>query len=280
MVSFRGVFLLALFSSPVVWGEPLPALNYQLLDSYDFESAQQLSPWRMEGPGQVSIENGRMLLVSQYQQKLQQSLPQALLENDQTAVTESVLRPYLLPLIEQLNPEELQHYQPGTPVRFSHFVLWNSDPLPDNFAIEYDIEAANPYPLHMLHFSATGLTGESVFADHLAPRRGIARQYMYGDISTYRVSYYAGSRGTINMRKAPGRQLLASAPDSSAMAAGQVHRVKLVKWQGSIRFYIDDQLQLAVDDKAPLGGGFWGLRLMVMARCYYDNIRLYELSAR
>ena len=274
----RAAFLSVFYHCAAVCSEAPPTLNHRLLASYDFESPGQLSDWHMEGPGQIAISDGRMLLASRYQQKLQQSLPAELLENDRTAVSESVLRPYLLPLVRAFNPEELQHYRPGSPIRFSHFVLWNTDPLPDNFAIEYDLEADNPYPLHMLHFSAAGLTGESIFADHLALRRGIARQYMYGDIATYRISYYSGSRNTINIRKAPGRQMLASVRDSSAMQAGQVYRARLIKWRGNIRFYLDDRLLMDINDKEPLGGGYWGLRLMVMAKCYYDNIRLYALS--
>lgn len=275
----RGVaFFSAFCHCAAACGEAPPQLNYHLLASYDFESSEQLSDWHMEGPGEIIISDGRMLLASSYQQKLQQSLPAELLKNDQTAVSESVLRPYLLPLVRTFNPEELQHYQPGTPIRFGHFVLWNTDPLPDNFAIEYDLEAANPYPLHMLHFSAASLAGESIFVDHLALRRGIASQYMYGDIATYRISYYSGSRNTVNMRKAPGRQMLASVPHNSGIKAGQVYRARLIKWQGNIRFYLDDRLLMNVNDKEPLGGGYWGLRLMVMAKCYYDNVRLYALS--
>lgn len=249
-----------------------------LIARYNFSNQLQLEDWIAEGPAEVSIAAGRLYLESEFRLPVQGALTDQQIRAG-NGTDESIYRHVLVPLLAKRKPDALKDYKAGDPIRYGHAVLWNKHPLPANFIIEYDFRAEAPYPLHLVHFSAAASDGGSIFADGMAPRTGVAREYMYGDLSTYRISYFSGSHNSVNMRKAPGRNLAASqSPDPSAEQYGQIMRAKIVKRGGSIRFYINGKRALQHIDPQPLGAGRWGFRVMLLAKASYDNIRIYGLN--
>ncbi|GAA6203662.1 DUF1961 family protein [Thalassotalea sp. SU-HH00458] len=273
--------LFQLFIISIAWGAedqlPINSLKYELLKSYDFSNSVQMEDWEIEGPGSFAISSSQMLLVSDYQQRLISLLkPEQIWQGNGTQ--ETLFRETLLPLIAENNPEYLQNYIKGTPIRYGNIVLWNKLSLPSNYAIEYDFQSASPYPLHMLLFSAMGINEQSIFSTRLPKRNGIANQYMNSDLSNYRISYFSGKRATINMRKSPGRHLIASIPELPSLIMGEKYKIKLIKFNQHIHFYINDALIIDYIDTNPLLGGHWGFRLMLFAKSYYDNIKIYSLK--
>ena len=130
----------------------------------------------------------------------------------------------------------------------------------------------------MITFCGRGLNGEDVFDPKLRPRYGVSTQYMHGDIQNYRISYWTGPRGTINMRRAPGRELTAEvAGDVPTYALDREVQLELIRWQGRIVFKVDGQTLADWTDDAPFGDGFFSLRLMAAAKGWYDDYEVYRL---
>ena len=248
-----------------------------LLAHYDFSDISQMDDWIAEGPAELRIQNGRLHLESAYREDVTSRLTDAEIRAA-NGTDEKIYRDILVPLLESTDPQALKGYQPGSPIRFGHTVLWNKRPLPNNYVIEYTFRNESPYPLHLLHFSASGQDGQSIFSPELSPRTGVAAQYMFGDIRTYRLSYFSGNRGTINMRKAPGRLLIGEVPDKTIVAAGSSQSVRLTKHGSRIRFAVNGEPAFVLDDPEPLGGGYWGFRLMLLAASSYDDIRVFAIG--
>jgi hypothetical protein len=105
-------------------------------------------------------------------------------------------------------------------------------------------------------------------------------------LNNYHVSYWAGPRGTANLRKnrgfhfvAEGRDLIAGAP------AEAFQTVRIYKRGGTIRITVDDALAVAYDDDDATFGpvhrhsGWIGLRQMGHTlRCEYDDLKIYPLK--
>ena len=266
----------AMCAAQAAWPDEPPQSRLQLLGHYDFSAGEQFGDWIAEGPAHYYIDGGRLHLESVYRRAVDTRLtPEEIRASNGT--DERMYRHVLVPLLRSAHPQSLAGYREGDPIRYGHTVLWNAHPLPDDYVIEYTFRNESPYPLHLLHFSALGLGGESIFSDALQPRTGVASEYMYGDMRTYRLSYFSGTRGTINMRKAPGRVLVNETADTSVHRAGQDQRARLVKEGGAIRFYLNGEEAFDFNDDAPFGGGYWGFRLMLMAAASYDDIMVYAL---
>ena len=267
----------ALLISCVVPAKPwdIPA-NLQIIAEYDFSSPSHVNDWIAEGPAEVRIEDGALWLESVYREAVTQRLTSEEIWAG-NGTNERMFRNVLVSLVRSAEPEVLSDYEIGTPIRYGHTVLWNRTELPDNYVVQYRFKNRSPYPLHLVHFSAKGLNGESIFAEHLSPRNGIASQYMHGDIRTYRLSYFSGTRGTINMRKAPGRHLIDEMEDTSVGRDGHWQEVRLVKYGEKIRFFLDGELAFHFDDAEPFDGGYWGFRLMLMASAAYDDIKVFAI---
>lgn len=257
-----------------------PGVQKQLLYSCSFDSQADLSGWVMEGPGLATVENGKLLVCSRYQSRLADYLQQKA-----GASTDPDVKDYeekLIELVRQDEPAALAgYYATGQDAGFrgGPFHLWNRLPAPANYQLEFEFTPLAPYPLHMICFGAAWKDGRSIFDPALPPRNGVAGQYMQSDMCNYRISFFAGQRGLANMRRSPGRVMVAQGPDLAALKPDTVHTFRVVKWQQTVEFYTDDQLIFTFKDDAPLNGGQWGLRLMALARAYYDDFKLYELKA-
>ena len=246
-----------------------------LLQSYDFSSDEQLKDWKVEGWGSTSIENGRLILQPDYQPRMLSLYQQGKFSDNNLA---KEYGHYLAELTVKQYPKLTPTmYQKGV-FRGGHVNFWNTKATPDNYAIEFDFQSQSSQALHMLMFSALGNEGKSIFDASFAKRYGLASELMYGDMQQYRISYFFPARGTANMRKAPGRNLVAKGPDLASIKPNNIQKMLITKWQGQVHYFVDGKLALSFMDDDPLGKGHWGFRLMVLAKGAYDNIKVYQLD--
>jgi len=251
----------------------------QLVYQCDFNNKSSLEDWVMEGPGIAKIRKGRLELYSRYHKKVNRKMSKGKLVFEEG--TDKWYQYYVDGIAKNAEPELYPTYKVGKAFRGGHLVYWNKTITPENYVIEFDFKSSVPYPLHMIMFSATGTKGENIFDPSLQPRCGVANQYTRGDIYNYRISFLAPKRGTVNMRKCPGRRLVAKGKDYSIQDLTGKHHIKVVKWKDQIEFRIDDKLVFQYKDletDAPLSAGQTAIRLMVPARGFYDNYQIFELK--
>lgn len=176
---------------------------------------------------------------------------------------------------------------PGGPVRSpndNHLVCWLVKEIPVNFLLEFQVMPKDRRSgLNIIFFNARDTSGESIFDPALKPRTGIFGQYTNSDLSNYHVSYWAGDRGTANIRKNPGFHLVATGTDRVLPGtAGSFQTIRLYKRDGTIRLMVDDVISVAFDDDGSAYGpvlghtGWVGLRQMAhTGRCEYDNLKIF-----
>ena len=126
-----------------------------------------------------------------------------------------------------------------------------------------------------------------MFDPSLSPRNGSFVQYLSGDLDNYHISYWAGDRGSANLRKNHGFHLAAGGEDLVCSAApDQFQTIRIYKRGGMIRLTVDGRLALRYDDDGRTFGpvhthsGWIGLRQMAPThRCEYDHLAVYPLRA-
>jgi hypothetical protein len=246
----------------------------------DFDSASSLDDWVMEGPGVAEIDSGRLLIHSKWQSNLEEIQGQIDLRESGGGQYYSFLQQW----VEESEPEMLDKYmltKDGNS-RFigGHVQYWNKVPHPENFLIRIRFQPACLFPLHMVSFCGRGLNGEDVLDPSLAPRFGLGGQYMNGDIQNYRISYWTGTRGTINMRRAPGRVLVDGVEGHLPMSALEKEvLLEIYRFEGKVVFKCDGETKLEWTDPDPLSAGSFSLRLMAAAKGWYDQYEVYELHS-
>ncbi|TNJ46030.1 DUF1961 family protein [Tamlana fucoidanivorans] len=251
-------------------------LNYKNIYACNFNESKDLEDWILEGPGKVKLKKDRLLIHSKYQKFIHKKWKKGRITiNSTNSNYYPVLRKKMISDLK-INPSDYSYEGSfsGGPV-----VLWNKTKTPENYEITFNFKSLSPHSLHMIIFSALGLNGESIFSSDLAKRNGTAPKYTKGDISNYRISYFAPIRKTANLRKSPGRKMLDSGIDFASQSPKELHRIRVQKWKNNIVFTINDKQVLNYsDDEKALGAGYFGLRLMVPAIGTYDNFNLYELK--
>lgn len=172
--------------------------------------------------------------------------------------------------------------EPGQ--RDNHLVCWLTKEMPAEFLLEFTVRPQNRSEgLNIVFFSTRGARGESIFDPALRPRAGVFKQYHSSDINGYHISYWAGGRGTANVRKNAGFHLVATGPDRIREAAPDAFQVvRVYKRGGKIRLMVDDVISVAFDDDGRTYGPVWnhkgwiGLRQMGhTVRCEYDSLKVY-----
>ena len=168
-----------------------------------------------------------------------------------------------------------------------HLVCWLKREMPKDFLLEFDVNVANRQQgLNIVFFNARGTGGRSIFDPTLAKRDGTFKQYINGDIDNYHVSYWAGGRGSANVRKNAGFYLTAIGKDLIADGKpGSYQTVRVYKRAGKIRITVDDVLAVAFDDDGKRYGpihhhpGHIGLRQMGHThQASYDTLSVYPLK--
>ncbi len=267
------------YTSPKSTADVNKKLNKSYLSNYlygyDFSSAKQLDDWKIEGFGLASIENNQLILEPEFHQTIMRLYEQGKFSNKNAAkeyggyVAEAVTAKY-----PNINSDL---YVDGV-YRGGHFNIWNKHTTPENYAISFDFKSLSSQALHMVMFSAQGFNGEDVLTGGLKPRVGLAQEIMHGDLSQYRISYFFPWRKTVNMRKAPGRDMTAQGRDYASERPDKTHTMVITKYRGEINYFVNGQHALSYSDKKPFLGGNWGFRLMVLAKGIYDNINVYKLN--
>ena len=174
-------------------------------------------------------------------------------------------------------------------VETDHFVYWLRRDFPADFAVEWDFRFPNwkqsPNGLAIIFVCAKGVKGEDIFDPRLAKREGVFARYHSGDINSYHVSYFAGSRGKANVRKNWGFHLVASGDDLVAADGPEKwHHLLLVRFGGKLVLTVDGKpcITWADDGKEhgpALGGGKIGLRQQNdLLWGDYTNLRVYALK--
>lgn len=224
--------------SDVDWPHPLYSTT--------FNSTAALADWKLEGGKRMAIENGRLVLESDF-------------PSGSAKLTETS----------------------------NHLVCWLKKEIPADFLLEFKVRPKNrKQGLNIVFFNARGLQGEGIFDPALSPRNGLFRQYHSGDLNNYHVSYWAGDRGTANLRKNRGFALVATGPDLVTTAPeASFQTVRLYKRGGVIRVTVDDTISVAFDDDGKTWGPIWKhagwLSLRQMAhtiRCEYDDLSVFPLQ--
>ena len=168
----------------------------------------------------------------------------------------------------------------------NHLVCWLSKEMPADFLLEFKVRPQDrKNGLNIIFFNARGIHGESIFDPALKPRSGIFAQYHSGDLNNYHISYWAGERGTANVRKNAGFQLVATGKDLVVPApAESFQTIHLYKCGGTIRLMVDDVIEVAFDDDGKTYGPVWAhpgwIALRQMAhttRCEYDDLKVFPL---
>ncbi|HJN15657.1 MAG TPA: DUF1961 family protein, partial [Armatimonadota bacterium] len=174
-----------------------------------------------------------------------------------------------------------------SPDEGQHIVLWLKDELPADFMAEWQFRPSDKQNgLTIVFLNARGRNGESIFDPNLEPRDGTFKQYHSGDLGSYHISYYAGHRGSVNLRKNHGFDLTAIGREFVHNAPAQDwHTVTLLKRGGKIRLAVDGKVSLKYDDDGGTYGpihehsGWFALRQMYQAwYTEYDDLRVWELG--
>ncbi|HPA18420.1 MAG TPA: DUF1961 family protein [Verrucomicrobiae bacterium] len=166
----------------------------------------------------------------------------------------------------------------------NHLVCWLTKEMPADFLLEFGVRPQDRRRgLNIVFFNARGINGEGIFDPALQPRNGLFAQYHSGDINNYHISYWAGDRGTANLRKNKGFALVATGPDLVVNGPPEMFQViRVYKRGGKIRLMVDDVISVAFDDDGRTHGPIWahggwiGLRQMAhTTRCEYDHLKVF-----
>ena len=248
-----------------------PDENLKLIYTNNFDDEAALDDWVIEGPGQMSVENGKLRLQSRYAEATLKYLEEG--GKDAKGYAESEME-------RDIGGSAMQVYRKNGKFAGAHFVCWNRLNIPENYIIECDFKSLADHPLHMIMFSHLGLQGQCVFDPALKLRNGIAGQYTKGDLVGYRISFFHPSRTTSNLRKSPEKQIVAKGLDPTDEASAKTHDLRIIKMKNRVIWKINgnEVFNYVEDDPDKvLKGGYFAFRLMNPAMGLYDNLKIYEI---
>lgn len=169
-----------------------------------------------------------------------------------------------------------------------HCVLWLKKKLPRDFVATWDIQPSQVDGLTIAFLSAMGTDGRDLFDPSLPPRDGDFQQYIRGEVACYHCSYWAGTRGSANMRKNPGFYMIGMGPDvvGEKMMQGEKgpFRVAVIRRGPRIECVAEGQRFLIFEDDGETygpvhGNGYFGLRQMGQSKhVRYDNLTIHTIA--
>jgi len=257
-----------------------------LICSYEFNNDKELKDWQIEGEGKAFIRNGKLILEPDHFQMLKKMMDEGKLSKKNDV---SEYQPYVIAAMTQKYGKEISQYyvnsnadaEPGTKdAQFlgGNFNFWNTRfPTGTDFSITFDFKCLYPAPLHMIMFSALGTNGKGIFDKTFPKRYGLSSEIMTGQLNNYRISFFEPDRKTANLRKAPGRKLLYEGEDVVSKDPDKTYHCEIKKIAAEISYIVDGKTIFSYIDSQPLGGGYWGFRLMPCALGQYDNINVYKI---
>ncbi|AZP03862.1 DUF1961 family protein [Jeotgalibaca ciconiae] len=175
---------------------------------------------------------------------------------------------------------------------YAHWTFWIPQEFPSDIKIEWKFKPLREPGLCMVFFAAKGKNNQSIFSEALQRRTGYYPQYHHGDLNAYHLSYfrhkYETERAfrTCNLRKSYGFHFAAQGADPLPPVedALEFYKVKLIKFQNRITFYINDLKLLDWIDEGkngkPLNSGMVGFRQMAPMKAIYKDLKIYALKKK
>jgi len=168
-------------------------------------------------------------------------------------------------------------------------VFWCSNDFPENFIAEWDVQNREPDAgLCIVFFAAKGINGGGIFDSTLPKRDGTFSGYTKGAINNYHISYYANGkddpgRETANLRKNKGFHKVQVGESGIPLHSTAIHKVQLIKLEGSIRMFIDNRKIIDWTDDGKtygkvLGSGKIGFRQMKWTHFAYRNFNVWAVG--
>lgn len=169
-----------------------------------------------------------------------------------------------------------------------HHVLWCPEIFPSRFIAEWEVQNVHPEAgLLIVFFAAHGTEGEDIFSASLPERDGTFRYYTRDRLNSYHVSYYANNpknpdRELAHLRKNNAFALVQTGPEGIPKGSQAIHRIRLIKDEAHIQFFIDDRKIIDWRDDGvtygPVyGGGRIGFRQMQWSHFRYRNFRVWGM---
>ena len=235
----------------------------------------KMQDWHIEGPGKARFVDGKLELKPLVYDDMQQAI------KDGKVPPNNIFEDYVKYAKEYLG----KHYadtsqfvlENSGEFRGGHFNFWLKKEIPDNISISFDFETLSPSALHMIMFCASYPEGREFF-DPKKPREGLAHEIMWTDMQQYRISFFAPHRKTANMRRAPGRNMVAKGTDPASDKPFKKSRHRVEKRGNTVRYYCNDDLVITYKDDKPFGAGRIGFRVMICAGGLYSNIQIKKLE--
>jgi hypothetical protein len=170
-----------------------------------------------------------------------------------------------------------------------HHVYWCPVDFPDSFIAEWEMQNQNPEAgLCIVFFATTGLQGEDIFDPSLPTRDGTFSQYTKEKIQGYHISYYANNpnnreREASHLRKNNMFEIVQKGPEGIAKSSTAIHKIRLIKEDARIVFFVDDiKIIDWTDDGERLGpvygSGKIGFRQMQWSHFRYRNFKVWEIK--
>ncbi|MFI4910834.1 MAG: DUF1961 family protein [Sedimentisphaeraceae bacterium JB056] len=171
-----------------------------------------------------------------------------------------------------------------------HIVFWCPEDFPESFIAEWEFEPLSYYGLAIVFFAAKGENGEDIFAPSLNERDGRFVNYIFGDILSYHVSYFANienfqmGRPDSNLRKNNKFYRVGSGPVAIEPGAEGWQHIRLIKDGNRIQLFGNGRICLDWKDQQPerygkaYGDGKIGFRQMKPTIGRYRNFRLWALE--
>jgi len=227
----------------------------------DFNSIAALDNWIIEDPGLAEINDGKLLLQSEYSEQAHNYFKKQESITDYCNFVEWIM--------EKKLGAEIEAYKINNKFVGGHIVLLNNQKKQDNYILEYDFQSPGDYSLHMLMYIHSGINGESVFSPELKSRNSLSAQFTKGDMVGYRVSFFAPEQGTTNLRKSPEKKLLIMGKDFTLLNKKAIHNLKLIKKGRIVTWLINGEKAFVYAEKEPtkeLDGCYFAIRLRVPAK--------------
>lgn len=180
----------------------------------------------------------------------------------------------------------MEMYSPGEE---GHHVFWCPRDFPSGFIAEWEVQNLHPQAgLLIVFFAARGAEGEDIFDAALPKRDGTFKYYTKDRVNSYHISYYANNpknpeRELAHLRKNNSFALVQTGPVGIPKNSVAAHRLRLVKQENRIQFFVDDRKVIDWKDDGvtfgPVyGEGKIGFRQMQWSHFRYRNLKVWAVK--
>lgn len=168
-------------------------------------------------------------------------------------------------------------------------VLWCPADFPESFIAEWDLQNREIQEgLVIIFFAAKGAGNRDIFDKSMPARDGTFKYYNRGEMNCYHISYYANNpklpdRGNSHLRKDPSFALLQTGAEGIPAKSTGIHHVCLIKKQGRIVMYVDNNKIIDYNDEGKengpvYGAGKIGFRQMRWSHFRYRDFKVWNLK--